>query len=156
MPVGTTALTTLVIDSTGLMIVGDGEWHSYMHRRPNKRRSWRKLHLAIRRDGFVEASVLTESGADHGVVGVGLLEELVEPVASLRADGAYDTRSFYTALGRAGTPDIDIVNPPSRRATASIAATGAWRQRNEAIVRIDQMGRRQWGKEAGAHQQARA
>ena len=145
----------LVIDSTGLKIVGDGEWHAYKHRTSNKRRSWRKLHLAVRSDGFVEASVLTESAADDAVVGEALIDGLEVPVASFRGDGAYDTRAFYAALGRVGTSDIDIVIPPGRRAAPSRAATGTWRQRNEAIVRIDQVGRRQWRKEAGAHQQAR-
>jgi len=112
----------MVIDSTGLKIVGDGEWHAYKHRSSNKRRSWRKLHLAIRRDGFVEASVLTESAADDAVVGEALLDVLEVPVASFRGDGAYDTLAFYAALGRVGTSDIDIVIPPSRRAAPSRAS----------------------------------
>ncbi|MCP3985362.1 MAG: hypothetical protein GY723_13310 [bacterium] len=33
---------------------------------------------------------------------------------------------------------------------------GAWQQRNEALERIGQVGRRQWRKESGAHRQARA
>ena len=35
-------------------------------------------------------------------------------------------------------------------------AKGRWRQRNEAIQRIGEDGRRQWRKASGAHQQARA
>ena len=30
----------LVVDSTGLKIVGEGEWHAYKHSTSNKRRSW--------------------------------------------------------------------------------------------------------------------
>ena len=146
----------LVIDSTGLKIVGDGEWHAYKHRSSNKRRSWRKLHLAVRDGGFIEASVLTDSRADDSTVGEDLLEKLVVPVASFRGDGAYDSRAFYAALGRAGTPDIDIVIPPRRKASPSRPVEGTWQQRNEAIDRIEQVGRRQWRKESGAHQQARA
>ena len=41
----------LVIDSTGLKMVGDGEWHASKHRTSNKRRSWRKLHLGVDGDG---------------------------------------------------------------------------------------------------------
>ena len=44
--------------------------------------------------------------------------------------------------------------PPRRKASPSQSAEGTWRQRNEAIDRIDQVGRRQWRKESGAHQQA--
>ena len=32
----------LVIDSTGLKILGGGEWHAYKHRRSSRHRSWRK------------------------------------------------------------------------------------------------------------------
>ena len=35
----------LIIDSTGLKMVGDGEWHVLKHTSANKRRCWRKLHL---------------------------------------------------------------------------------------------------------------
>ena len=67
----------MVIDSTGLKIVGDGEWHAYKHRSSNKRRSWRKLHLAVRDGGLIEASVLTDSGADDATVGEDLLGKIV-------------------------------------------------------------------------------
>ncbi len=145
----------LVIDSTGLKIVGDGEWHAYKHRSSNKRRSWRRLHLAVCDGGLIEASELTDSGADDAVVGEALLGKIVKPVASFRGDGAYDTRAFYAALGRAGTPDIDIVIPPRRKASPSRPVGGTWQQRSEAIDRIAQVGRCQWRKESGAHQQAR-
>jgi len=52
----------LVIDSTGLKMVGDGEWHVAKHKTTNKRRTWRKLHLGVDGNGFIVASRLTESG----------------------------------------------------------------------------------------------
>ncbi|KAF7771275.1 hypothetical protein PCIT_a4350 [Pseudoalteromonas citrea] len=36
----------IVIDSTGLKVCGNGEWHTRKHR-ATKRRTWRKLHLAV-------------------------------------------------------------------------------------------------------------
>ena len=125
------------------------------HRSSNKRRSWRKLHLAVRDGGIIEASVLTDSGADDSTVGEDLLEKIVVPVASFGGDGAYDSRAFYAALGRAGTLDIDILIPPQRKASPSRPAEGTWQQRNEATDRSEQVGRRQWRKESGAHRQAR-
>ena len=92
----------LVIDSTGLKILGGGEWHAYKHRGSNKRRSWRKLHLAV-------GNTLLDSGADETEVCEALLMKIAVPVASFRGDGAYDTRAFYAARGMAGMPDIDIV-----------------------------------------------
>jgi hypothetical protein len=43
-----------------------------------------------------------------------------------------------------------------KTATVDARSAGSWRQRNEAIERISEVGRRQWRKESGAHQQARA
>ncbi len=37
----------LVVDSTGLKIIGDGEWHAHKHKTSSKRRTWRKLHLGL-------------------------------------------------------------------------------------------------------------
>jgi hypothetical protein len=43
--------------------------------------------------GFIVVSALTDSSEDDGSVGVDLLGRLGAPVASFRADGAYDTRA---------------------------------------------------------------
>ena len=146
----------LVIDSTGLKVLGGGEWHAFKHRLSNRRRSWRKLHLGVRDDGFIVASALTESADDDAIVGVRLIQQLDAVVGSFRADGAYDTRAIYSALEAAGTSDIDIAIPPRRTASSSGGSIGSWRQREEAVQRISEVGRRQWRKESGAHQQARA
>ncbi len=146
----------LVIDSTGLKVIGGGEWHAFKHHVSKRRRSWRKLHLGVDSHGFIVASALTESGKDDASVGAELLEQLSVPVASFRGDGAYDTRAFYEALDAAGTPALKVVIPPRRTASPAQPAAGAWQQRNEALARIAAIGRRQWRKESGAHQQARA
>jgi len=146
----------LVIDSTGLKIVGGGQWSSDKHGDSKKRRQWRKLHLGIDVGGFIAVSALTGSSEDDGCVGVDLLGRLVAPVASFRADGAYDTRAVYAALDEVGMPGIDIAIPPRRTASSSGPSVGTWQQREAALLRIDEVGRRQWRKESGAHQQARA
>ena len=63
---------------------------------------------------------------------------------------------MYEALAAVGDSDIRIVIPPKKTATMDSRATGVWCQRNQAIERIGAVGRRQWRKESGAHQQARA
>ncbi len=92
----------LVIDSTGLKIVGGGEWNADKNGISKRRRQWRKLHLGIDVGGFIVVSALTGRGEDDGRVGVDLLGELDAPVASFRADGAYDTKPVYAALASAG------------------------------------------------------
>jgi IS5 family transposase len=146
----------LVIDSTGLKIVGDGEWHAHRHKTSNKRRSWRKLHLGVDGDGFIVASELTDSGVDDASIGVAMLEENEARIARVTADGAYDTRAIYEALATVGVPEVVIVIPPRKTASRSRPAEETLRQRDAAIARIAEVGRQQWRKESGAHQQARA
>jgi len=146
----------LVIDSTGLKVFGDGEWQAHKHKSSNKRRSWRKLHLGIDGDGCMIASVLTDRSSDDAYVGISMLEQIEGTIAQFTADGAYDSRPMYEALAASGATDIRIVIPPKKTATVDSRATGPWCQRNEAIERIGEVGRRQWGKESGARRQAQA
>ena len=146
----------LVIDSTGLTILGDGEWQAHKHKSSKKRRSWRKLHLGIDGDGYILVAALTDSGVDDASVGLSMLEHIEGTIARFTADGAYDTRPMYEALAAAGASDIRIVIPPKKTAIVDSRAKGPWCQRNDAIERIGKVGRRQWRKESGAHQQARA
>ncbi len=146
----------LVIDSTGLKMLGDGEWHAHKHKTSNKRRRWRKLHLGIDGDGGIIASELTDSSVDDASVGISMIEKVEAAIGRFTADGAYDTRGTYEALAASGAPDIKIVIPPKKTATSDPRAMGPWCQRNDAIERIAEVGRRQWRQESGAHQQARA
>jgi Transposase DDE domain len=57
----------IVMDSTGLKVYGEGEWKVRQHG-ISKRRTWRKLHLAIdRQTGEIVAAELTINGVsdDH-------------------------------------------------------------------------------------------
>ena len=146
----------LVIDSTGLKMLGDGECHAHKHKTANKRRSWRKLHLGVDADGFIVASELTDSGTDDAIIGAAMIKEIEATIERFTADGAYDTRAIYEALTAACEPGVTIVIPPRKTASPSKPAEELLEQRDDAIERIAEVGRRQWRKESGAHQQARA
>lgn len=146
----------LVIDSTGLKIIGNGEWHEHKHKTSNRSRRWRKLHLGIDGNGFIIASELTDSSIDDASVGLTMIEEVGSGIGRFTADGAYDTRAVYEALAVSGATNIKIVIPPKKTATVDPRAIGPWRQRNDAIQRIAVVGRRLWRKESAAHQQAQA
>lgn len=146
----------LVIDSTGLKMVGDGEWHVLKHKSANKRRCWRKIHLGVDARGFIVASELTESGVDDASVGIEMIREQGPRISRFTADGAYDTRAVYESLAAAGGERITVVIPPRKDATLSTSDDDVLRQRDAAIARIAEVGRRRWRKEAGAHRQARA
>ena len=85
-----------------------------------------------------------------------LLGGLRTTIDRFTADGAYDSRALYEAVSAIGSPALNIVIPPKSTAVVDFRAQGAWRQRNEALERIEQVGRRQWRKESGADGQARA
>ncbi len=146
----------LAIDSTGLKIFGDGEWHAHKHWTSNKRRSRRNLHLGVDAEGFVVASELTESGVDDASVGVAIIQRMGAVIDRFTADGAYDTRAVYEALLADRLLGPTIVIPPRKTASLSMLEEHVFKQRDAAIRRIEEVGRRQWRKEAGAHQQARA
>ena len=145
----------LMIDSTGLKVTGDGEWHAAKHGGSKKRRSWRKLHIGVDGHGYIVASELTSSNADDALTVPTLVAQLTASIARFTADGAYDTEAVYDAVAGSGTPDIRLVVPPRRTATRTPSAEGAWAQRDAAVARIEQVGRRAWRKEAGANRQAR-
>ena len=53
----------LMVDSTGLSIVGEGEWAAAKHGRRGKR-GWKKLHVGVDRSGAIVAQALTDAHAD--------------------------------------------------------------------------------------------
>jgi hypothetical protein len=114
------------------------------------------LHLGIDGDGFIVASKLTESSVHDSSVGVTMIGYVGAAIGRFTADGAYDTRAIYEALAVDAAAEPVIVIPPKRTAKVDPRAAEPWRQRNRAIRRIAEVGRRQWRKESGAHQQARA
>jgi hypothetical protein len=129
----------VVVDSTGLKVYGAGEWKVRRHG-AGKRRTWRKVHLAVDADvkEVLAVEVTTEQWTDSEVF-AGLLEHIDDPIGHVRADGAYDTHGVYTAAGERGAevtlpPRENAVpwapDPPRTQALAAIAAQGlpAWKQ----------------------------
>ncbi len=87
----------LIVDSTGLKISGDGEWHAHRHKGSKVRRQWRKLHVGVDDDGFIVAATLTKSSEDDPSTVPKLLEQVDSPIKRFTADGAYDTRPVVRA-----------------------------------------------------------
>ena len=136
----------LIVDSTGLSIVGEGEWAAVKYGRRGKR-AWKKLHLGVDRSGVIIAEVLTDGKADDARTALGLINEMGD-VASFTADPAYDTIAIYDAAVERGAK---VIVPPRISATRS-TRSGA---RDRTVRRVRKVGRRRWKKESGYHQQAR-
>ena len=107
----------LIVDSTGLKILGRGEWNA--HKTSKKRRDWRKLHIGVDAEGFMVAAELTASSRDDASTLPDLLAPLEVPIRRFTADGDYDHRSVYDRASAAGTENVVIVIPPRRSALSA-------------------------------------
>ena len=79
----------LIVDSTGLSIVGKGEWAAVKHGNRSKR-GWKKLHFGVDRSGVIVAQAVTEPTADDATTGISLIEQVDGDIASVTADAAYE------------------------------------------------------------------
>ena len=98
----------LVVDSTGLKILGSGEWNVHKYKTSRNRRDWRKLHIGVDDEGFIVAAKLTARSGDDASTLPDLLDQIETPIRRFTADGAYDHRSIYDRVGTAGTEDAVI------------------------------------------------
>ena len=69
----------LIVDSTGLKILGRGGWNAHKHKTSKKRRDWRKLHIGVDAEGFMVAAELTASSRDDASTLPDLLAPLEVP-----------------------------------------------------------------------------
>ncbi len=141
-----------LIDSTGLRV------HVGHLRRPPKRRTWRKLHLAVDAGtGEIVASDLTSRRTRDSARVPALLGQIEHRVASVSADGAYDTKSVYEAAHEKGAGRaVRVLIPPGRNARLSRRPSAALKERNRNIRSIGRLGRREWHKRSGYSKRAMA
>ncbi len=137
----------LVVDSTGLAIVGEGEWAAAKH----GQRGWKKLHLGVDQSGAIIAHALTESTVDDATTGIGLIAAVDDDIARVTADAAYDTIAFYDA---AGARDAAVVVTPDKTARVSRRRPRST-ARDRTVTAVKAIGRRRWKKASGYHRQAR-
>ena len=135
----------LLIDSTGLRI------HVGHMQKPPRNRAWRKLHLAVDADtGEIVASDLTARRTHDCTPVPALLEQISDPLASVSADGAYDSRAVYKAAQERGEGrTVRVIIPPGRNARLNPGPSAVLRKRNRNIRSIRELGRCEWEKHSG-------
>lgn len=145
----------LVFDSTGLKVFGEGEWKVRQHG-ISKRRTWRKLHLAIdEKSGEILSSALSSNDVSDGKMLSDLLKQIKNPIKQASGDGAYDTHNNYNMLEKKGAK---VSIPPKQGAVFS--GTGflrpilTARNRNIAVIKI--LGKKYWKKLSGYHRRSLA
>jgi IS5 family transposase len=145
----------LLVDSTGLKLIGAGEWLVEKHG-TKRRRSWRKMHLGVDADtGRIVAATLTNRDEDDAAQVGPLLDQVAEPVASVTADGAFDQDRVYADVAERH-PDADVIVPPRSTAVPSATAETVPTQRDRHLQLIAEKGRMGWQKATGYNARARA
>src|SRR3954463_5041681 len=145
----------LLVDSTGLKLIGAGEWLVEKHG-AKRRRSWRKMHLGVDADtGRIVAATLTDRDEDDAAQVGPLLDQVAEPVASVTGDGAYDQESVYADVAERH-PGADVIVPPRSTAVPSATAETVPTQRDRHLQLIAEKGRMGWQKATGYNARARA
>jgi hypothetical protein len=131
-------ITDIVIDSSGLKVFGEGEWKVRQHGK-TKRRTWRKIHLAVcATSQEVVVSLLTENSDSDGEAFVAMANQLPTTIERGYGDGAYDKTGCYQKFRERGI--IPIV-PPQKGAILHEALKEPWMvARNNAIRAITGLG----------------
>ncbi len=147
-------ITDIVIDSTGLKVYGEGEWKVRQHG-ASKRRTWRKIHLAICPDSHeIVLSFLTENSKSDSEAFIKMANNLPDTVKRAYFDGAYDKEGCYRKLYE---KNIDPILPPQRGA---VLHQVPWmKKRNDSIQEIiglggEDGGRKLWKKLKGYHRRS--
>lgn len=142
----------LVIDSTGLKVYGEGEWKMRTHGK-QKRRTWRKLHVAVDPDTHeVVAQELTESNV-HDSEAVPALMEGLENLGKVYGDGAYPTPKSLDAITKAG--GLAVIPPRTGTCIVKKNPSPGVEQRNRLVrERRAVGGKKAWKKQSGYHRRS--
>jgi hypothetical protein len=144
----------LLVDSTGLKLCGTGEWLVEKHG-AKTRRSWRKLHIGMDAGtGQIVAVTLTTKEVDDGCQVGPLLDQVMAPVTSFTADGAYDQEGVSAAVAERH-PEAAIIVPPRSTAVPSATTETAPTQRDRHLQFVAAHGRAAWQKASGYTARAR-
>ena len=144
----------LLVDSTGVKMRGEGEWQVRRHG-PGRRRQWRKVHLAMNAaTGDICAVEFTSSQTGDSPVLPDLLAQIPadQPIGTVTADGAYDTRTCHTAIARRGGTAIIPIRKNGRPWKEDGPAA---RARNEILRASRHFGRAFWKRLTGYHARSR-
>ena len=140
----------LVLDSTGLSIVGAGEWAAAKHG-GRGRRGWKKLHPGVDQSGVIRVHTLTEATGDDAITALDLLTAVEGHLVRVTADAAYDTVAVYeTGTARGAT----VIIQPAKMATVSGHGPRS-PARDQTIQLVKTLGQRCWKKASGYHRQGR-
>lgn len=145
---------SVIVDSTGLKVCGQGEWHAQKHGEKKCRR-WKKLHLGVDDQGQIMAACVTDGHEQDPVQVPELLSQIDHEIRRFIADGIYDQQPVYAAV-EDHSPGAQVIVPPRKVAALSPAAATAPTQRDQHIASIERDGVFAWKRTSGYYAQSHA
>ena len=134
----------VLIDSSGLSV------HVGQLRKPQKNRDYRKLHLAVdEQTGDVVACNLTAKSARDASRVPSLVNQIERPIASVKADAAYDAQVVYEAIEDHDDDRSPRVLTPPRKGAQLVPNSPNTGQRNRNIRARARLGKRKWHVDSG-------
>lgn len=149
----TTTGLHLLVDSTGIKMLGEGEWKTKKHG-ADYRRQWRKVHLGIDAATLeIRAIEVTDNATGDAPMLACLLEQISvdETIASVSGDGAYDTKGCHEAIAQRGA---QAIIPTRKNAKLWKDQRPGAEARNAIFHATRRLGRRIWKKWTGYHRRS--
>ena len=143
----------LLVDSTGVKMLGEGEWKTKKHG-AEYRRQWRKVHLGIDAETLeIRAIEVTSNRVGDAQVLPDLLNQIPrdERIDSVSADGAYDTKRSHSAIAER---DAEAIIPVRKNGKPWKENTPGASARNETLRATERLGRGIWKKWSGYHRRS--
>ncbi|MEG2974719.1 MAG: IS5 family transposase, partial [Comamonas sp.] len=143
----------LLIDCTGVKMLGEGEWKTKKHG-ADYRRQWRKVHLGIDAKTLeIRAIEITDNAIGDAPMLPELLAQIPEdePLHSVSADGAYDTKACHEATA---SRQAAAIMPTRKNAKPWADDKAGARARNEILRATRRLGRSIWKKWSGYHRRS--
>jgi hypothetical protein len=143
----------LLIDSTGIKMLGEGEWKTKKHG-AEYRRQWRKVHLGIDAETLeIRAIEVTDNKTGDAPILPELLDQIpeAETIAAVYCDGAYDTKECHNTIVARGAAAII---PTRKNAQLRKENTAGARARNDILRATKYLGRTIWKKWSGYHRRS--
>jgi hypothetical protein len=144
----------VIVDSTGLKVCGQGEWHAQKHGEKKGKR-WKKLHIGVDDQGQIVASTVTESNEQDPSQVPDLLDQIDQEIDRFVGDGIYDQAPVYAAV-EDHSPGVRVIIPPRKDAVLSPTAKSSPTQRDQHLLEIERDGRFAWKRTSGYYAQSHA
>lgn len=148
---GKTDVLHLLVDSTGVKMLGEGEWKTKKHG-AEYRRQWRKVHLGIDAQTLeIRAIEVTSNSIGDAPVLPALLAQVSTPIGTVSGDGAYDTKACHAAIAAVGA---EAIIPTRKNARLWKKYPPGAERRNEILKATQRLGRTIWKKWSGYHRRS--